>query len=122
MSSGKPSAEKERAASKMAIAEAAEYVRIAGAVEEDGSTPKAITNGDYAKTGDVANGRAVYVKVGDAARGLWYDTTGAWRCGTMKNVGKTIGSASVATAAASPEQAAGAVWKVCVGGLSLIHI
>ena len=39
--------------------------------------------GDYAKTGDVANGRAVYGKVGDAARGMWYDTGGTWNCGTM---------------------------------------
>ena len=90
----------------MAIAEAAAYVRIAGAVEEDGSTPKTIANGDYAKTGDVANGRAVYVKVGDAARGMWYDTGGTWKCGDMKNVGKTIGSACVTTAAASPRRVA----------------
>ena len=73
-----------------AMADAAAYVRIAGAVEEDGSTPKVSVNGDYAKTGDVANGRAVYVKVGDAAKGMWYDTGGKWNCGPMKNVGKFI--------------------------------
>ena len=98
-----------------AIAEAAAHVRIAGAVEADGSTPRANVNGDYARTGEVVNGRAVYVKVGDAVRGLWYDTGGAWRCGTMKNVGKATGYASVMTAAASPEQAAGAVWRVFMG-------
>ena len=97
------------------VEEAAVYVRIVGAVEEDGSTPKTIANGDYAKTGDVANGRAVYVKVADAARGMWYDTGGKWNCGTMKNVGKPIGYACVKTAAASPERAAGAVWRVSMG-------
>ena len=33
-----------------AMADAAAYVRIAGAVEKDGSTPNAVVNGDYAKT------------------------------------------------------------------------
>ena len=98
-------AEKQRLVEEavVAIAVAAEYVRIAGAVEEDGST--CIANGDYAKTGDAANGRAVYVKVGDAARWLWYDTDGKWNCGSMKDVGKPIGCACVKTAAASLERA-----------------
>ena len=34
------------------MVEEAAYVRIAGAVEEHGSTPKASVNGDYAQTGD----------------------------------------------------------------------
>jgi hypothetical protein len=127
---------------------AADYVRIAGAVDADGSTPDEgdyCYYGDYAKTGAVANGRAVYAKVGDADMGMWYENAftihskrvvngffgtvsdqthrvydtakGYWRCGNMKNVGTTTGYAFVSAlaSASSPELAAGDVWTVLVG-------
>jgi len=88
------------------------FVRIAGAVQGDGARPEGAVNGDYAKTGDLANGRAVYRKVGAADRALWYDNDGLWRCGLITNVATATGYACVQTAAASPERAAGAVWRV----------
>ena len=105
-----------RAADTLRALGATEHVRIAGAVTADGSSPKASVNGDYARTGRMANGRAVYRKVGDAERGLWYDAAdGRWICGFWSDVGTPIGYAELTTAADSPERAAGAVWGVLPG-------
>ena len=70
----------------------------------DSSTPKAIV---YAKT------VVVYVKMRDAARGIWYDIGGKWNCAIMKGVGQAEGQAIVT---ASPEWAAGVVWRVSLEG------
>lgn len=92
-------------------------------MDADGSTPFAAVHGDYAKTGAVANGRAVYGKVGFAKRAMWYCTVqgGKWVCGTLDNLGTHNHYASVLTAAASPERTAGAVGEVYIGGKWIGH-
>ena len=72
------------------LARAAQYVRISGAVNKDGGAILRM-NGDYEKTGDVRNGRAVYKKVGDDDRAMWMSANGRWFMGPKQSIGGTGG-------------------------------
>ena len=65
-------------------------MRISGAANKDGGAILAI-NGDYEKTGDVRNGRAVYKKVGDEDRAMWMGADGRWFMGPKQLIGGTGG-------------------------------
>ena len=102
--------------SKAAIAAAADYVRMSGATDADGTGIDA--NGDYAKTPHACNGHAVYEKVGSESEiGMWWHG-GVWMVGAMDDVGTVaLDTCRVATAvpcmSVSPELAKGG-WKVYV--------
>jgi len=77
-------------------AEAAEFVRIAGATDAY-DNPLTYVNGDYAKTKEMRNGRCVYEKISnfvdtvarmseDMRISLWCDFDGDWSVGDMCDV------------------------------------
>jgi len=100
----------------------ADFVRITGAVNEEGKLWDAI-NGDYARTEEVRNQRPLYEKVGNSetctAKGLWCDFEGRWTVGELKNAGKDVGYATTTepTWTSSPERAC-----VATGKGAYIHI
>ena len=78
-------------------ARAAQYVRIEGATDKNGFAIRKI-NGDYLKTADVCNGRAVYRKVGASTKALWMHEAGMWFLGDVSNVGSALGVMCAITA------------------------
>ena len=78
---------------------AAQYVRVAGATDKSGERIRTI-NGDYEKTTDMRNGRAVYKKVGDDKRAMWMGPNGVWHMGHVGEGEKKLGGTSNAAMAA----------------------
>ena len=75
------------------------FVRIAGAMNMGGG-PIPTINGDYEKTTDMRNGRAVYKKVGDDKRAMWMGPNGVWHMGHVGEGEKKLGGTSNAAMAA----------------------
>ena len=98
--------------------EFAQRLRIGGALKASG-VPFALVNGDYTRSLAEVNGMPVYVKEGNAAQALWYDSMdrniGGWRVGPSEKAGTTTGHASVMCGVVSPEMAAKS-WNVFTGG------
>ena len=78
---------------------AAQYVRVAGATDKSGERIRTI-NGDYEKTTDMRNGRAVYKKVGDDKRAMWMGPNGIWYMGHVGEGEESAGGASTEAMAA----------------------
>lgn len=93
-----------------------QYVCISDAANKDGGALFTI-NGDYEKTRDVRNGRAVYRKVDDDKQALWMSADGTWYMGPVgagkKEIGGTFGHMAAITTGheASPELVSSG-WKV----------
>ena len=98
--------------------EFAQRLRIRGALKASG-VPFALVNGDYTRSLAEVYGMPVYVKEGNAAQALWYDSMdrniGGWRVGPSEKAGTTTGHASVMCGVVSPEMAAKS-WNVFTGG------
>eukprot|EP01045_Picozoa_sp_COSAG04_P020626 COSAG04_NODE_2129_length_4736_cov_3.960319_1_plen_1220_part_00 len=79
----------------------------------------AAINGDYRRTGEKCGGSAVYEKLGDADKLIWYqaDTWNAWRVGARENLGTGRSCAFVQSRSRAPMSrgTGGARWQVWSG-------
>ena len=90
-------------------------VRRAGAGGGEQQQPHAGINGEYARSEQACNGRAVYFKVGELDTALWWvNVQGqmAWCVGSRQNMGSKHMQAYVESLGAGPEEAGSRAWSV----------
>ena len=95
----------------------AELVRLDGFVLHSSgtSTPHAVINGEYVRSHEVINGRAVYVKTNQADSAMWWannDGQLAWVVGRKGDAGTSKMWAYVPSLGWGPEQGTEGPWQV----------